>query len=200
VPILPCTDDQYDPVYDRLDAMEPVQEEPSEEPDNECQNCGAPGGYPWCSETCERVGQPPEELIPEPEPDVTDGITPESAERAAQQLLDMVRPDHHRDREHQRQPEPVPEHRGMVAMPTLVPVTGVVPAVVVGSMRPRVVLSRGRGVVADVVVIVDVALRRHRADLLYCTGVRYVKEWTIPPRGIGSSPSCEPIGDARFVH
>jgi hypothetical protein len=90
VPILPCTDDQYDPVYDRLDAMEPVQEEPSEEPDNECQNCGAPGGYPWCSETCERVGQPPEELIPEPEPDVTDGITPESAERAAQQLVDMA--------------------------------------------------------------------------------------------------------------
>lgn len=30
-------------------------------PDDECQLCGAPGGYPYCNQACEDADQPEQE-------------------------------------------------------------------------------------------------------------------------------------------
>lgn len=30
-------------------------------PDNECQLCGAPGGYPYCNDDCEAADNPEDE-------------------------------------------------------------------------------------------------------------------------------------------
>lgn len=44
---------------------------------SKCQNCGAPGGYPYCNDDCREAGTAPE--VPAPTP-VTHTLNPEDTD------------------------------------------------------------------------------------------------------------------------